>query len=33
MMSGAGLSCCPPTLSPITTGVLINGRAQAKEEE
>jgi hypothetical protein len=28
-----GLSCCPPTLSPITTGVLINGRAQAKEEE
>jgi hypothetical protein len=28
-----GLSCCPPTLSPITTGILINGRAQAKEEE
>ena len=28
-----GLSCCPPTLSPITTGVLINARAQAKEED
>jgi Flp pilus assembly protein TadG len=28
-----GLSCCPPTLSPITTGVLINAKAQAKEED
>ena len=28
-----GLSCCPPTLSPITTGVVLNARAQAKEED
>jgi hypothetical protein len=28
-----GLSCCPPTLSPIATGVVLNARAQAKEED
>ena len=28
-----GISCCPPTLSPITTGVVLNARAQAKEED
>jgi Flp pilus assembly protein TadG len=27
-----GLTCCPPTLTPITLGVTINGRAQAQEE-
>jgi hypothetical protein len=28
-----GLSCCPPTLSPITTGVVIRAQAQARQED
>jgi Flp pilus assembly protein TadG len=28
-----GLTCCPPTLSPITTGIVIKGRAQAQRED
>lgn len=27
-----GISCCPPTLSPITTGVLIRAQAEARQE-
>ncbi|MGH9503203.1 MAG: TadE/TadG family type IV pilus assembly protein [Terriglobales bacterium] len=28
-----GISCCPPALSPITTGVTIKARAQARQED
>jgi hypothetical protein len=28
-----GVTCCPPTLSPITTGVVLNAKAQAREED
>jgi hypothetical protein len=28
-----GISCCPPTLSPITTGVTIRAQAQARQED
>jgi hypothetical protein len=28
-----GISCCPPMLSPITTGVVIKAKAQAREED
>lgn len=27
-----GINCCPPTLSPITTGIVIRAKAQAREE-
>jgi hypothetical protein len=27
-----GLTCCPPTLAPITMGITINARAQTQEE-
>lgn len=27
-----GLSCCPPALTPVSLGVVINGRAESKEE-
>lgn len=28
-----GISCCPPRLSPITTGVVIRAQAQARQED
>ena len=28
-----GISCCPPRLSPITTGVMIRAQAQARQED
>jgi len=28
-----GLSCCPPRLSPLTTGVMIRAQAQARQED
>jgi len=28
-----GISCCPPTLTPITTGVTIRAQAQARQED
>jgi hypothetical protein len=28
-----GISCCPPTLSPIITGVTIRAQAQARQED
>jgi hypothetical protein len=28
-----GLSCCPPALSPITTGVVIRAQAEARQED
>ena len=28
-----GVTCCPPSLVPITLGVTINARAQAQEEK
>jgi Flp pilus assembly protein TadG len=27
-----GLTCCPPALTPLTLGLVINAQAQAKEE-
>ena len=27
-----GLTCCPPALTPITLGVVINAQAQSVEE-
>jgi TadE-like protein len=27
-----GVSCCPPTLSPITTGIVIRAQAEARQE-
>jgi hypothetical protein len=28
-----GITCCPPALSPITTGVVIKAKAQARQED
>lgn len=28
-----GITCCPPSLSPITTGIVIKGQAQARQED
>ena len=28
-----GVSCCPPTLTPITTGIVMTAQAQARQEE
>jgi TadE-like protein len=28
-----GVTCCPPALSPITTGVVIKAKAQARQED
>jgi Flp pilus assembly protein TadG len=28
-----GISCCPPTLTPITTGVVMTAQAQARQED
>jgi Flp pilus assembly protein TadG len=28
-----GISCCPPTLYPITTGIVVRAQAQARQEE
>jgi hypothetical protein len=28
-----GVSCCPPTLSPITTGIVMTAQAQARQED
>ena len=28
-----GISCCPPTLSPITTGIIMTAQAQARQED
>ncbi len=28
-----GISCCPPTLTPITTGVIMTAQAQARQED
>ena len=26
-----GVSCCPPTLTPITTGIVMTAQAQARQ--
>jgi TadE-like protein len=28
-----GISCCPPTLSPITTGIVMTAQAEARRED
>jgi hypothetical protein len=28
-----GMTCCPPSLSPITTGIVINAQGQARQED
>ena len=28
-----GVSCCPPTLTPITTGIVMTAQAQARQED
>jgi TadE-like protein len=28
-----GISCCPPTLTPITTGIVMTAQAQARQED
>jgi hypothetical protein len=28
-----GISCCPPTLTPITTGVVMTAQAEARQED
>jgi hypothetical protein len=28
-----GISCCPPRLSPITQGVTIRAKAEARQED
>jgi Flp pilus assembly protein TadG len=28
-----GITCCPPTLTPITTGIVIKAKAQARQED
>jgi hypothetical protein len=28
-----GITCCPPALSPITTGIVIRAQAQARQED